>query len=288
MSIASDQFVRSDKEQWRRNYRRSRQRRSALIAVVSTVVVTVVAVLGITHAPGWSDFKDSFLDGHVFTGQFGNIGKGFLIDMKLFVITEPIVLVVALIIAILRTSSSPVMAPVRLGCALFVDIFRGTPMIILLFLIGLGVPSLQLKHVTNSVTIWGTVAIIIGYSAYVTEVIRAGILAVHPSQRAAARSLGLTSQQTMRIVVLPQAVRSVVPALLNDLVALTKDVGLISIVGAVPEAISRATGVEDQIFNFTPYVIAALLFILVAAPLGRVADWYTIRMMRRQGWATAG
>lgn len=285
MSIASDQFVPSEKEQLRRTYRRDQRRRSAVVAVVSTVVVVALLVVGITHTPGWNDFKSSFLDRHIFTSDFGTVGKGFLIDMKLFVIAEPVVLLVALLVAVLRTSSSPVLAPVRIGCALYVDIFRGIPMIILLYLFGLGVPSLQLKHVTNSVIVWGTVAIIVGYSAYVSEVIRAGILSVHPSQRSAARSLGLTPQQTMRLVILPQAVRSVVPALLNDLVALTKDVGLISIVGAVADAIETSTGIQDQIFNFTPYVIAAFLFILVAAPLGRLSDWYTIRTMRRQGWA---
>lgn len=287
MSTASEPFVLSDKEQWRRDYRQGRQRRSVVIAMISTIVVAALAYVGVTHAPGWSDFKQSFLDGHIFTGQFGYILRGFLIDLKIFVIMEPIVLVVALLIAVLRTSTAAVLAPIRIACALYVDIFRGCSTIILMFLFGLGVPSLHLHHVTNSVLIWGSVGIAVSYSAYVTEVIRAGIQSVHPSQRAAARSLGLSEQQTLRLVVLPQAVRSVVPALLNDLVALTKDVGLISIVGAVPDAIERATGIEDQIFNFTPYVIAAVLFILVAAPLGRISDWYTLRTMRRQGWATA-
>jgi polar amino acid transport system permease protein len=287
MSITSDEFVLSEKEQWRRSYRRGQRRRSAVVAVISTVVFAVLVVVGVTNAPGWPDARQSFLDGHVFTKYFGTVFRGFLIDMKIFVIAEPLVLVVALAIALMRTSSSPVMAPARVASALYVDIFRGTPTIILLFLVGLGVPSLQLKGVTNSAEFWGTVAIVISYSAYVTEVFRAGILAVHPSQRAAARSLGLSPTQTMRIVILPQAVRSVVPALLNDLVALTKDVGLISIIGAVAESIEQATAIQDQLFNFTPYVAAAVLFIIVAAPLGRLSDWYTIRVMRRQGWATA-
>jgi polar amino acid transport system permease protein len=207
--------------------------------------------------------------------------------VKIFAICEPCILLIAVLIATMRTSTAPVLAPVRIACALYVDIFRGCPTLILLFLIGLGVPSLHLHHLTKSVAFWGSVAIVISYSAYVTEVIRAGIQSVHPSQRAAARSLGLTSRQTMRLILLPQGVRSVVPALLNDLVALTKDVSLISIVGAVADSIERATGIEDQIFNFTPYVIAALLFIAVAAPLGRLSDWYTLRTMRRQGWASA-
>ncbi len=238
-----------------------------------------------THAPGWNDAHHTYFSGHVFRTQTGTIFRGFLIDMKIFLIAEPCVLAIGLLIAVLRTSLSPVLAPVRIGCALYVDIFRGCPTLILLYLIGLGVPALHLHHVTKSVEFWGTVAIVISYSAYVTEVVRSGIQSVHPSQRAAARSLGLSSQQTLRLVVLPQGVRSVVPALLNDLVALTKDVGLISIVGAVAESIERATAYEDYFFNFTPYVIAAILFILVAAPLGRLSDWYTLRTMRRQGWA---
>jgi polar amino acid transport system permease protein len=285
MTVTTGEFVPSDKEQWRRAYRLGRRRRSAVVAVVSTVVVAAAVVVGVTHAPGWRDAHQSFLNGHQFRTQFGTILRGFLIDVKLFAICEPCVLVIALLLAALRTSTAPVLAPARIGCALYVDLFRGCPTIILLYLVGLGVPSLQLHHVTNSVQFWGATAIIISYSAYVTEVIRSGIQSVHPSQRAAARSLGLSPQQTMRLIVLPQGVRSVIPALLNDLVALTKDVGLISIIGAVPDAIERATAIEDQIFNFTPYVIAAILFIAIAAPLGRLSDWYTLRTMRRQGWA---
>jgi polar amino acid transport system permease protein len=287
MTITTGEFAPSEKEQWRRSYRRNQRRRSVVIALVSTVIVTVLAAVGVTHAPGWHDARQSFFDGHLFRTQFGYIFRGFLIDVKIFAICEPCVLAVALLIAVLRTSASPVLAPVRIACALYVDIFRGIPTIILLYLVGLGVPSLHLHHVTKSVEVWGTVAIIMSYSAYVTEVIRAGIQSVHPSQRAAARSLGLTAQQTMRLILLPQGLRSVVPALLNDLVSLTKDVSLISIVGAVADSIERATGIEDQIFNFTPYVIAAILFIAVAAPLGRLSDWYTLRTMRRQGWALA-
>jgi len=287
MSIASGPFEVSEKEQWRRTFRRRQRQRAAVIAIISTMVVTVLVAVGVTHTPGWHDAHQSFFDGHVFRSQFGYIFRGFLIDVKVFAICEPCILVLAALIAVMRTSTSPVLAPVRIACALYVDIFRGIPTLILMFLIGLGIPSLHLHHVTNSALVWCSTAVVISYSAYVTEVIRAGIQSVHPSQRAAARSLGLTSQQTMRLVLLPQGLRSVVPALLNDLVSLTKDVSLISIVGAIADSIERATGIEDQIFNFTPYVIAAILFIAVAAPLGRLSDWYTLRTMRRQGWATA-
>jgi polar amino acid transport system permease protein len=282
MSSIAAEHVLTDKEQWRRSYRRARKRRSTVIAAISTVVVAALVAIGISHAPGWTDAHQSFLSGHEFRVESGDIFRGLLIDAKIFLISEPCVLVLALLIAVLRTSTAPVLAPARIGCALYVDIFRGCPTIILLFLVGLGVPSLQLHHVTNSVEVWGTVAIVISYSAYVTEVMRSGIQSVHPSQRAAGRSLGLSARQTMRLIVIPQAFRGVIPALLNDLVALTKDVGLISIIGAVPDAIERATAVEDQIFNFTPYVIAAIMFILIAAPLGRFSDWYTLRAYQRQ------
>jgi polar amino acid transport system permease protein len=282
VSVTAEEFLLSDKEQWRRSYRRERKRRSTLVAILSTIVFSVALWLGATHAPGWSSARETFLSGHEFRHSTPDIARGLLIDLKLLVICEPCILLLAVIIATLRTSVSPVLAPVRIGCALYVDLLRGCPMIILLFLSAEGIPSLRLHHVTNSALVWGAVAIIASYSAYVTEVIRSGIQSVHPSQRAAARSLGLTQRQTLRLIVLPQAVRNVIPALLNDFVSLQKDVGLISIVGAVADAIQTATADNDANFNFTPFVIAAILFILLAAPSGRFADYYARRALRRQ------
>jgi polar amino acid transport system permease protein len=279
----TEQFALSDKESWRRQYREDRKRKSTLVAIMSTVVFAIVLWVGVTHAPGWTSARESFLSGSEFRHDTPDILRGLLVDLKLLAICEPCILVFALAIAMIRTSSSPVLAPLRIGSALFVDIFRGCPMIILLYLFAEGIPSLRLQHVTNSALVWGAVAIIVSYSAYVTEVIRSGIQSIHPSQRAAARSLGLTQRQTLRLVVMPQAVRNVIPALLNDFVSLQKDVGLISIVGAVTDAIEQA-GVDNQTtFNFTPYVIAAVLFILIAAPSGRFADWYATRARQRQG-----
>jgi polar amino acid transport system permease protein len=282
MSTMTGELRLSDKEQWRRSYRRDRRRKSTLVAIISTIVFAVVVWLGATHAPGWTSARETFLSGHEFRHSTPDIARGLLIDLKLLVICEPCILVLAVLIATMRTSVSPVLAPVRIACALFVDFFRGCPMIILLYLFAEGIPSLRLHHVTNSALVWGAVAIIVSYSAYVTEVVRSGIQSVHPSQRAAARSLGLTQRQTLRLIVLPQAVRNVIPALLNDFVALQKDVGLISIVGAVADAIQTATADNDQNFNFTPFVIAAILFILLAAPSGRFADYYSRRALRRQ------
>jgi polar amino acid transport system permease protein len=282
VSVAGPEFQVSDKEQWRRRYRRDRKRKSTVVAILSTIGFAVVVWLGAIHAPGWSTARETFFSGHELRHDTPDIARGLLIDLKLLVICEPCILVLAVIIATLRTSVSPVLAPVRLGCALYVDLFRGCPMIILLYLFAEGIPSLRLHHVTNSALVWGAVAIIVSYSAYVTEVLRSGIQSVHPSQRAAARSIGLTQRQAMRLIVLPQAVRNVIPALLNDFVALQKDVGLISIVGAVADAIQRATADNDANFNFTPFVIAAILFILLAAPSGRFADYYARRALRRQ------
>jgi polar amino acid transport system permease protein len=272
----------SDKETWRRQYRLKRKRRSTLIAIVSTVVFAAALILGVTHAPGWTDARQTFLSWDSFRHDTPDILRGLLVDLKVLVVAEPSILVIALLVATVRTSISPVLAPLRIAAALFVDLFRGCPLIILLVLFGVGIPSLRLHHVTNSAAFWGSLAIILSYSAFVTEVFRAGIQTVHPSQRAAARSLGLTQRQTLRLIVLPQAVRNVVPALLNDFVSLQRDVGLISIVGAVTDAIQQANIDNQETFNFTPYVIAAILFILIAAPTGRFADWYNVRSVRRQ------
>lgn len=282
MSTTATELWLSDKEQWRRDYRRGRKRRSTVVAILSTIVFTVAVWLAVTNSPGWTSAHQTFLSGHSFAHDTPDIARGLLTDLKILVISEPCILILALLIATVRTSISPVLAPLRIAAALFVDLFRGCPTIILLYLFGVGIPSLRLSHVTNSAAIWGSLAIILSYSAFVTEVFRAGIQSVHPSQRAAARSLGLTQRQTLRLVVLPQAVRNVIPALLNDFVSLQRDVGLISIVGAVTDAIQQANIDNQTTFNFTPYVIAALLFIAIAAPTGRFADWYNVRAYRRQ------
>ncbi|HEX3706075.1 MAG TPA: amino acid ABC transporter permease [Mycobacteriales bacterium] len=245
-------------------------------------MVAIAAWLAVTHAPGWHSARETFFSGHSFRHDGPGIAKALLVDLEILAIAEPCILLLALIVATMRTSVGPMLAPLRIGAALYVDLFRGCPMIILLILFGVGIPSLGVHHVTNSAAVWGTTAIVLSYSAFVTEVFRAGILSVHPSQRAAARSLGLNPRQTMRLVVLPQAVRTVVPALLNDFVSLQRDVGLIFIVGGVVDAVSKATIANEETFNFTPYVIAAILFILIAVPSGRLADRYNLRAYQRQ------
>jgi polar amino acid transport system permease protein len=282
VSDAPHHLVLSDTELWRRQYRRRQGRRSTVVASISTVVFAAAVWIGVVHTPGWPQARETFFNGGQFRATLPAIAKGMLLNLKILVVGEVCILIISLLIATLRTSTGAVLTPLRVLGAAYVDLFRGCPLIILLYLFGVGIPSLHLSWLPKSSTIWGSVAIIFCYSSYVAEVFRAGIQSVHPSQRAAARSLGLTQRQTLRIVVLPQAVRAVLPPLLNDFVALQKDVGLIAIVGGTTDAIQQATIDNSLSFNFTPYVVAAVLFILLAVPSGRIADAVAARANSRQ------
>ena len=189
--------------------------------------------------------------------------------------------VLGLTIALLRTSRSPALTPFRFLATIYVDLFRGIPMILVILLVGFGIPALRIQGLTNNVLILGTLAVVITYTAYVAEVLRSGILTVHPSQRAAARSLGLTNFQSLRNVVLPQALRRVTPPLLNDLISLIKDTGLVSILG-VTDAVRAAQIASSRSFNYTPYVMAALVFLIVTIPLTRFTDRAMRRAIERQ------
>jgi polar amino acid transport system permease protein len=266
----------------RRAYRRSKARRSTLVALVSTVVFAVAVGFGITSAPGWPRVQDTFFDPVVAWSSLPLVLQGLWLNLRVLVVAEIGVLVLGLTIAMLRTLRGPVFFPVRALATGYVDLFRGVPLLIALYVIGFGLPALRLQGIPNDAAVLGTITLILVYSAYVAEVFRAGIESVHPSQRAAARSLGLSHRQAMRLVVLPQAVRRVLPPLLNDFVALQKDVGLISVLGAV-DAIRAAQIESARTFDFTPYVVAALLFVLLAIPTGRIADAVSARAARRQG-----
>jgi polar amino acid transport system permease protein len=268
-------------EQWRRTYRRNRNRRAAVIAATSSAVVLVVAWAVITHAPGWPRFQQAFLSWHEAVKSFPTVGRGLLTNLEILGIAEVCILILALGLATLRTLRGPVFFPIRFAATLYVDLFRGVPLFILLLLFGFGLPSIRLQGVPTSPLVLATIAIILNYTAYVSEVFRAGIETVHPSQRAAARSLGLTYGQTLRLVVLPQAVRAVLPPLLNDFVSLQKDVGLVSIIGVV-DAVLAAQIVENHDYNQTPLVLAAVLFIALAAPTARIADAVGARLNSRQ------
>lgn len=265
----------------RRRYRQGRAQRSALVAAVSTTVFTIVVAVVVVNAPGWDRFRQAFLDVQVAASNFGFILDGLWLNLRLLVVTEVIVLMLALLVASLRTVHSPVLFPLRALATAYVDFFRGLPLIILLYLVGFGLPSLRLSYLPNDPTVLGGIALVLCYGAYVAEVFRSGIDGVHPSQRNAAASLGLSALQSMRLIVLPQAVRRVLPPLLNDFVALQKDVGLVSLLGAV-DAIRSAQIVNAETYNYTPYVLAGLMFIALAVPSGRLADHVGARARRRE------
>jgi polar amino acid transport system permease protein len=271
----------SEIELGRRRYRRDRAVRSTAVAAVSTVVFAGVVAFGLSRAPGWSRIHQSFFDFSLARKSFDPILGGLWLNLRVLAISEVCILIVALLVAGLRTVQGAVFFPIRVLTTAYVDFFRGLPLIILLYLIGFGLPGLRFSWLPNDPTILGTIALVLCYSAYVAEVFRAGIQSVHPSQRAAAASIGLTYMQSLRLVILPQAIRRVVPPLLNDFVALQKDVGLISVLGAI-DAVRQAQILQAQYFNFTPYVVAGLMFVVLAIPTGRVADAAAARARRRE------
>ena len=255
--------------------------RSVTIALVSTVVFFAVLVLVITNSPGWPEVKTAFFNREVFSDAFPEVLRAFWLNIKIFCVAEVFILVFALVIAVLRSLPGPVFFPIRALAIVYTDFFRGIPTILLIFILGFGVPALGLSGVPTSALVWATVALIIIYSAYVAEVYRAGIESVHPSQDAAARSLGLSRGQSLRYVVIPQAVRRVVPPLLNDFIGLQKDTALVALIGPV-EAFRQAQIDTSATFNFTPYVAAALIFVAFTIPLARLTDWLNERSRRRR------
>jgi polar amino acid transport system permease protein len=261
----------SSREIQRRGERKRISRRQATIAAVSTTVVLGTLLIILVTSPGWQIVKKTFFDIDYGRQVFPTVIAGLWINLQLTVIGGFCIGVIALGLALLRTTKSPALTPFRFLATAYVDIFRGAPLILIILLVGFGVPALQLKGISSNVIFLGTVAVVLTYSAYVAEVIRSGILSIHPSQRAAARSLGLTSGQTMRYVVLPQAIRRVVPPLLNDFVSLLKDTGLVSILG-VTDAVRAAQINASRTFNYTPYVVAAVLFLLITIPMTRYTD----------------
>jgi polar amino acid transport system permease protein len=262
--VASRQAVRAAA-------RRRRGRRGALISAVSTVVVVGGLIALIVTSPGWESVKQLFFSWEDFKRAFPEVLKGFWLDVKMFVIVEIVVLALGLLVALVRTSVAAALFPLRLLAVVFTDVLRGVPTILLVFLVGFGVPALELSGVPTDPVVLGCAALALSYSAYVAEVYRAGIRSVHPSQRAAALAIGLTGGQALRFVVLPQAVRRVVPPLLNDFVALQKDVALVSILGPL-EAFRVAQIDASSNFNYTPLLAAALLYLCVTIPTARIVD----------------
>ncbi len=261
-------------------YRRRQSIRSIAIAAISTAVVGTLLAFALTGAPGWDRVRESFFNPQIGRDSIPAVASGLWLNVRLLFFCAIGALALGLALAFLRTLRSPVFFPVRALAASYTYVFRGAPLIIVLYLFTFGVPGLRLTG-TPSVLVLGGIALVITYAAYIAEVFRAGIESVHPSQRAAARSLGLSYAQTMRHVVLPQAIRRVAPPLLNDLVALQKDVGLISLAGPI-DAIRAAQIATADTYNFTPYVVAGTLFVLLAIPVIAVTDWLTTRAARRQ------
>ena len=256
-------------------------RRGVAVAVLSTIVVfTGLAVL-ITHAPGWPEVKDTFFSWPDFKASFPKVLEGFKLNFKIFMVAEPIILIVGLLLAVIRSGRNPVFFPARAAAVTYVDIFRGAPSLLVILTLGFGVPALRISGVPNTAVFWGTVACILTSSAYQAEVFRAGIESVHASQRAAARSLGLSSAQALRFVVLPQAVRRVIPPTLSGFVALQKETALISVIGPL-EATRQAQIYASLNFNFTSYLVAGLIFISVTIPLARFTDYLLARTAERR------
>jgi polar amino acid transport system permease protein len=256
-------------------------RRGVAVALASTIVFFAVVVLAVTHSPGWPEVRRTFFSWSEFRSSLPEIAHAFRLNVKIFCISEVFILVFALLLAVIRSLPGPVFFPLRALAIVYADFFRGVPTILVIAILGFGAPALQLKHVPTSTTFWGIVALVLIYTAYVSEVYRAGIESVHPSQEAAARSLGLSRGQALRHVILPQAVRRVIPPLLNDFIGLQKDTALVGILGAV-EAFNQSQIDTDATFNYTPYLAAALLFVAITIPLARFTDWLILRDRRRR------
>ena len=261
----------SDRRLEREAAKRRRHRRGQAIAALSSIVVLGGLAALILTSPGWPEVRETFFNWEVFKESFPDVLRAFWLDVKVFLIVEVGVLIVGLVVALVRIARSPAFFPLRLLSVAFVDLFRGIPTILLVFIVGFGVPALDLDWTPTEPVVLGAIALTLSYSAYVAEVYRAGIRSVHRGQRDAALAVGLTESQAMRHVILPQAVRRVAPPLLNDFVALQKDVALISILGPL-EAFREAQIIEAKLFNFTPLIAAALLYLAVTIPTARIVD----------------
>ena len=271
---------RPDRRAEREAARRAKTRRGLLIAAVSTVVVLGGLAVLILTSPGWPDVRDKFFDPEVFKDSFPDVAEAFWLDIRVFCIVEVIVLVLALGVALLRTVRAPALFPLRLLATVYADVFRGVPVILLVYLVGFGIPALDLQGLPSEPVVLGGIALTLSYTAYVSEVYRAGLRSVHRGQRDAALAIGLTEQQAMRHVILPQAVRRVGPPLLNDFIALQKDVALIAIIGVAGEAFRVAQIQAASDFNYTPLIAAALLYLAVTVPLARLLDRWDFERAR--------
>lgn len=276
----------------REQFERKQRRRSTLMAAASTGALVALIIWQVPKLSGWEQVRKAFFDRKTFADAFEPVLNAFWLDVRIFLVCAPLIVVFGMLIALSRSVRSPLLFPLRLAATLYVDIVRGVPIILWLYLIGFGGAGLMnVREVgigpikIGTYLFLGGVALVVTYSAYVAEVFRAGIEGVHESQRSGARSLGLSTWHTNRHVVLPQAVRRVIPPLMNDFISLQKDVALVSVLGPI-EALRRADVLQDKLFNFTPFVVAAVLFLCVSIPLTRSAD-YLLAKERRTMSGTA-
>ena len=262
-------------------YEAERRRRSLAVAAASTAVVVLALIMLVPLTPGWEKVQKSFFNGAVLAKSFPRLLDAFKVNVMIFAWSAPSIAILGLLIALARGVRAPTLFPLRIFATIYTDVFRGVPVILTVYLIGFGIPGLGLPRPWNSPYIWGSVALVLTYSAYVAEIFRSGIDSVHHSQRSAALSLGLSEGQAMRDVILPQAVRNVVPSQMNMLIALQKDVSLLSFIG--PVEIFRQAGVfKSLLANFTPYVGAAIIFLAVTIPATRYADYLLAKQTRER------
>ncbi|PVG82834.1 ABC transporter permease [Nocardioides gansuensis] len=271
--------VQQERDAWRRR----RAVRSGSVAALSTVLLVGLVGTAVVTSPGWQRVQETYFDWDKAVDSFPAVLDGLWLNIRVTLLCAVLIVALSLLIAVMRTTRGPVTFPLRLLGTAYVDVFRGLPLLLVIFLLGFGGPALNLSGLPRSALFWGCSALVLSYSAYVAEVFRAGIESVHPSQRLAGRALGLSYGQTLRHVVLPQAWRRVLPPLMNDLVSLQKDSGLIAVLG-VYDAIQRARVETSLDFNYTPYVVAGFLFICLTVPMARATDWFA----RKQGFHGAG
>lgn len=258
--------------------------KGAVVATLSTVAVFVLFGLVVANSPNWDAVQAQFFDGEAFRASLPDVWRGFIVNVQLFAWAMLVIPVLSLLVAVLRSFRGPVFFGVRLLSVVFTDVLRGIPTILLILLLGFGVPALDIAGLPNSSWFWGLVALVLSYSAYTAEIYRSGIDAVPESQRSSARALGLTQWQALRHAIIPQAIRNVVPALMNTVVSLQKDVALISVLG-VRDAVREAQIFTTRTFDYTSYVVAALFFLAFSIPLTRYVDWYTAKERARRSQA---
>ncbi|MGH8926583.1 MAG: amino acid ABC transporter permease [Acidimicrobiia bacterium] len=265
-----------------RRIRSARQRWIPVLAsVASTGIVFGLAGWWIGTSEFWPAVQRQFFSWEAIQESFPSVLRGFWLNLRIWIVAQIAILVFSLVLAVIRSLPGPLAAPFRFAVIAYIDLLRGIPALLLILLFGFGIPALQLPGLPRGALFWGSIAMIAGYSAYTAEVYRSGMEAVHDSQRAAARALGLTQWQTLRHAIIPQAVRNVLPALLNGAVSLQKDVALLSVIG-VREAVRQAEIYTARTFNYSSLIAAAVLFLIASVPLARFTDWYARRDQERR------